>query len=88
MLQGLMGIAASTYILLMGIRYFRQGHKREARPLILAIGLMSAAGFHDTLVSNGVHDFIYLIEYAYLAVILMMAIRSNTVVVPPWQKRN
>jgi PAS domain S-box-containing protein len=81
MLQGLMGIAASTYILLMGIRYFRQGHKREARPLILAIGLMYAAGFHDTLVSNGVYDFIYLIEYAYLAVILMMAYSlSNTVV--------
>jgi PAS domain S-box-containing protein len=80
-LQGLMGIVASTYILIMGIRYFQRGYKREARPLILAIGLMYAAGFHDTLVSNGVYDFIYLIEYAYLAVILVMAYSlSNTVV--------
>jgi PAS domain S-box-containing protein len=80
-LQGLMGIVASTYILIMGIRYFRHGYRREASPLILAIGLMYAAGFHDTLVSNGVYDSIYSIEYAYLAVILVMAYSlSNTVV--------
>lgn len=80
-LQGLMGIIASTYILILGIRYFRRGYKREARPLILAMGLMYAAGFHDTLVSNGVYDFIYLIEYAYLAVILMVAHSLSNAVV-------
>jgi PAS domain S-box-containing protein len=80
-LQGFMGIVASAYILILGIRYFKRGYKRGARPLILAIGLMAAAGLHDTLVSNGLYDFIYLIEYAYLAVILMMAYSlSNTVV--------
>jgi len=80
-LQSFMGIVVSAYILIMGIRYFKRGYKREAKPLILAIGLMSAAGFHDTLVSNGVYDFVYLIEYAYLAVILMVAYSlSNTVV--------
>jgi PAS domain S-box-containing protein len=42
---------------------------------------MYVAGLHDTLVSNGVYHFIYLIEYAYLAVILLMANSlSNTVV--------
>ena len=50
-------------------------------PLILAIVLMYVAGLHDTFVSNGVYHFIYLIEYAYLAVILLMANSlSNTVV--------
>ena len=79
--QSLMGVVASTYILSMGIRYFRRGYKREAVPLILAIVLMYAAGLHDTFVSNGIYDFIYLIEYAYLAVILLMAYSlSNTVV--------
>ncbi|MBN2116878.1 MAG: PAS domain S-box protein [Anaerolineales bacterium] len=79
--QGLIGIFASTYILILGIRYFRRGYKREAMPLILAIGLMYAAGLHDTFVSNGVYDSIYFIEYSYLAMILMMAYSlSNTIV--------
>ncbi|RPI93206.1 MAG: PAS domain S-box protein [Chloroflexi bacterium] len=79
--QGLMGMVVSTYVLFMGIRYFRRGYKREAMPLILAIGLMYAAGYHDTLVSNEVYDFIYLVEYAYLAVILVMAYSLSTTVV-------
>ena len=79
--QSFMGIAASTYILLMGIRYFRRGYKQQAIPLILAIGMMYAAGFHDTLVSNGIYYFVYLIEYAYLAVILVMASSLSKTVV-------
>lgn len=71
--QGLMGVVVSTYILSIGIRYFQRGHKREAMPLILANILMYAAGLHDTFVSNNVYNFIYLIEYAYLAIIIVMA---------------
>jgi len=80
-LQSFMGIAVSTYILMMGIHYFRRGYKREAKPLILAIGLVSFASLNDILVSNGVYDFIYLIEYAYLAVILVIAYSLSNMVV-------
>jgi PAS domain S-box-containing protein len=79
--QSLMGIVASTYILVMAVRYFRRGYKREATPIIVAIILMYAAGFHDTFVSNGVYDFIYLVEYAYLAVIVVMASSLSNIVV-------
>jgi PAS domain S-box-containing protein len=79
--QGILGMLASTYVLIMAIRYFRRGYKRESVPLILAIGLMYAAGLHDTLVTNGVYQFIYLIEYAYLAVILVMAYSLSSTVV-------
>ncbi len=79
--QGLMGLVASGYILIMGIRYFKRGYKWEAIPLIVAIALMYAAGFHDTFVSNGVYHFIYLVEYAYLAVILMMTYSLSSMVV-------
>jgi PAS domain S-box-containing protein len=79
--QGILGVFSTTYIVIMGIRYFRRGHKREAMPLILAVIPMYVAGFHDTLVANGVYHFIYLIEYAYLAIIVVMAYSlSNTVV--------
>ncbi len=79
--QSVIGPVASAYILVMGFRFYKRGHKREAIPLILATGLMYAAGIHDTLVSNGVYPFIYLMEYAYLATILMMTSSlSGTVV--------
>lgn len=80
-IQGLMGVVVSSYILILAIRTFRRGHKRDAMLLILAIGLMYTASVHDTLVSNGVYHFIYLIEYAYLAVILMMAYSLSSTVV-------
>ncbi len=80
-IQGLMGLVASGYVLIMGIRYFRRGHKREAMPLIAAIGLIYAAAFHDTFVSNGVYAAIYLVEYSYLAVILMMTYSLSSTVV-------
>ncbi|HMB25292.1 MAG TPA: PAS domain S-box protein, partial [Anaerolineales bacterium] len=80
-IQSLMGVVASTCVLAMGIRYFRGGYKREAIPLILGIMFMYAAGVNDMLVSNGVYDAIYLIEYAYTAMILMTTYSlSNTVV--------
>ena len=79
--QSFMGLIASTSILVMGYRYYRSGHKREALPLILVTGLMYIAGFHDTLVSNGMYQFIYLMEYAYLATILMMTWSLSSTVV-------
>ena len=78
--QSLMGVIATTYVLSMGIRYFRRGYKREAVPLILAIVFIYATGIQDTSVSHGIYDFIYLFEYAYLGLILLMAYSlSNTV---------
>ena len=80
-IQSWVGMIASAYILIIGIRYFKSGHKQEAMPLILAIVLMYAAGLNDTLVSNGLYHFVYLMEYAYLATISVMAYSlSNTVV--------
>ncbi len=79
--QSLMGLTASTYIVVSGIRFYRSGHKREAVPLLLALGFMYAAAFNDTAVSNGLYQFIYAIEYGYMAMILLMTYSlSNTVV--------
>jgi PAS domain S-box-containing protein len=79
--QSLTGMVASTYILLSGIRFYRRGYKREAGPLLLAMGFMYAAAFNDTAVGNGLYQFAYTIEYGYMAMILLMAYSlSNTVV--------
>ncbi|GIK40070.1 MAG: hypothetical protein BroJett011_39030 [Chloroflexota bacterium] len=79
--QGLMGLVAATYIVWNGVRFYRRGSRREAAPLLLALGFMYAASVNDTAVSNGLYQFIYAIEYVYLAMILLMAYSlSNTVV--------
>jgi PAS domain S-box-containing protein len=71
--QGLMGLVASTYILWSGVRFYRRGNRREAIPLLVALGFVYAAAVNDTAVSNGLYQFVYAFEYAYLALILLMA---------------
>lgn len=79
-IQSLVGIFASTYILVMAIRYFRNGNKKEATPLILALGSMYAAAASDTLVGNGIYEFIYLMEYAFIGTIMLMAFSISNMV--------
>jgi two-component system cell cycle sensor histidine kinase/response regulator CckA len=80
-LQSLMGMVASTYILWNGARFYRRGYRREAGPLLLALCLMYVAAVNDTAVSNGMYQFVYAIEYAYMAMILLMAYSLSTTVV-------
>jgi PAS domain S-box-containing protein len=80
-IQSLMGMVASTYILWMGIRYYRRGYKREAVPLLIALGFVYLAAINDTAISNGLYQFVYLIEYAYMAMILLMAYSLSSTVV-------
>jgi PAS domain S-box-containing protein len=79
--QGLVGLAASTYILWISVHSYRRGYRRETVPLFLALGCMYVAALNDTLVSQGVYQFIYAIEYGYLAMILLMAYSLSSTVV-------
>jgi PAS domain S-box-containing protein len=81
MIQSLVGLVVSAYLMIDVIRIYRDGNQKQAIPLILALGLMYAAGFNDTMVSNGLYHSIYLMEYAFLGIIVAMAFSlSNTVV--------
>ncbi len=79
--QGLIGLVFVAYIVWCGARFFARGSKKEGGPLLLAICLMAVAAVNDTFVSNDIYKFIYLIEYSYLAMIVVMAFSlSGTVV--------
>ena len=80
-LQSLMGMVASTYILWNSVRFYRRGYRREAGPLLLALGFVYAAAVNDTAVGIGIYQFVYAIEYAYMAMILLMAYSLSTTVV-------
>ncbi len=80
-IQGLIGLAASVYIFWCGVRFFRSGSRREAVPLLVAFAVMLVAAINDTIVSNGLLEFVYLIEYGYIAMILLMAFSLSRTVV-------
>ena len=80
-IHGLMGMVLCTYILWIGVRFYRLGHKREATPLLFALGIMYVVAFNDTAISDSLYHFIYMLEYGYITMILLMAYSlSNTIV--------
>ncbi|MBN1580597.1 MAG: GAF domain-containing protein [Anaerolineae bacterium] len=62
-----------AYVLGVGVQFYRRGHRQEATPLLIALGLFFLSAFNDVAVSSRVYPFIYTIEYSYSAVVLMMA---------------
>ncbi len=86
--QSLIGMAASTYVLWIAVRHARRGHGRQARPLLFALGAMWIASLNDTAVGNGLYSFIYLIEYGYMAVIILMTLSMTRTVVEAARTRD
>lgn len=80
-IQGLMGLAATAYIVWCGVSFYLGGSRREAVPLLVALGVMTAVAINDTAVSNGLYQCIYLIEYGYVAMVLLMAFSFSRTVV-------
>ncbi len=73
LLQGLMGLTWGIFMIFLGIRFYQQGHKQEAIPLIIAIVIMYLTMINDVAVSNEWYSSIYAIEYSYPIMILLMA---------------
>jgi len=71
--QSLVGLPFFVFLLVMAIRHYRDGHKKTAAPLLTSLILFWLGIFNDTLVSSGVYDFIYLLEYSFLVIIALMA---------------
>jgi PAS domain S-box-containing protein len=71
--QGLMGLVVSTYILWLAVRYYLSGARRRSVPLLIALVVMYVAAVNDTAVSQSVYQFIYLIEYGYTVMVMIMS---------------
>jgi PAS domain S-box-containing protein len=67
------GVLLFLYVLALGIRLYRQGERQKALPMIAAMTVLFAGLLNDFAVLAGLYKFIYLIEYAYLAVMILMA---------------
>jgi methyl-accepting chemotaxis protein len=72
-LVSLMGIAVFVYAFRLGIRLYRQNEKGKARPLFWSVALFCIGLCNDAAVQSGLYRSIYLIEYTYMGIVMMMA---------------
>jgi PAS domain S-box-containing protein len=80
-IQGLSGLAASTFIFFLAVRFYRHGPRGKAGPLLIPMAVLYLAAINDTAVSQDLYRFIYLIEYSYLVLIMFVSFSLSRVVV-------
>jgi len=71
-LQSLAGVVVAAYVLWAAIRLYRSGGQKRATPLLWAMTIFVLGVFNDTAVSSGLYQFVYTIEYAYVAMVVLM----------------
>jgi two-component system, sensor histidine kinase and response regulator len=80
-LLSLLGVVLLLYILWVSVVTYRSGEKGKARPLFVAICILLAGFGNDAAVNAGLYKFVYVIEYAYLAIVVLMSITLSREVV-------
>jgi signal transduction histidine kinase/ActR/RegA family two-component response regulator len=71
-IQGLLSLLAFFYVFAVSLRRRREGGPR-APSLLAAMSFFFATVANDTCVNAGLYGFLYLMEYGYLGMILLMA---------------
>jgi methyl-accepting chemotaxis protein len=72
-LVSLMGVAIFVYAFVLGVRLYRQGDHAKARPLFWSVAFFCIGLCNDAAVQSGLYRSIYLIEYTYMGIVVMMA---------------
>ncbi len=76
----LVTLLSAIYVLWVIVRFDRSGHRQEAKSLFVVMGIFFATVFNDMAVSSDVYDFIYLVEYGYMGIVLLMTYSLSTTV--------
>src|SRR5271157_1804444 len=66
------------YVARIVVHFSRSGHVKEAKPLLIALVIFFAGVTNDTLVAIGVYKFIFLTEYAYFGIVLLVTYNIST----------
>ncbi|MEA3365857.1 MAG: PAS domain S-box protein, partial [Candidatus Hydrogenedentes bacterium] len=66
------GLVFLAYILWACLRFYRTGNETKARGLLWAISLFVLGVANDMAVTVGAYNFIYLIEYSYFGMVLLI----------------
>jgi PAS domain S-box-containing protein len=73
-IHGLMGIIYGLYILKVSLKYYRSGNKEKGMPLIVSLLMLYAGILNDLAVTNRFYNFIYILEYSYIGIILVFTV--------------
>jgi two-component sensor histidine kinase len=66
------GFGLLAYLWRIAFKYRRSGASRAALPLFWMLGIVSLAYLNDFAVGDGVYSFIFTVEYAWLAVVVLV----------------
>ncbi|MBL7076171.1 MAG: SpoIIE family protein phosphatase [Kiritimatiellae bacterium] len=74
----LLSIVAFIYMLIVGLRFYRRESRARAVPLVAALVCFFFGAVHDTGVAVGIVQSIYILEYSYMGMVVLMAVRLST----------
>ncbi|MDP6522994.1 MAG: SpoIIE family protein phosphatase [Kiritimatiellia bacterium] len=72
-LQGVVGLLAFAYVIWTGLRFYNTGDRKMALRLLQGVVIFLLGVLNDSAVSSGFYSFLYLLEYSYIAIVLVMA---------------
>jgi len=68
------GVLLLVYFAWISANFYRRGGQREkARPLLVAVCVLLAGVANDAAVLSGLYPFLYVLEYCYLALVVVMS---------------
>lgn len=71
-LQSLVGLGLLAFLLWYVGRIYLRGERAQVRPILLALALFFVGAVNDTAISSGLYRSVYLMEYAYMGIVLVM----------------
>ncbi len=77
-LHGGLGFVVHIYVLWQTIRCYRSPRRPLVRPLLIGMAIFFPGLTNDIVVGIGLYTFPYLIEYAYMPLVAVMAFRLST----------
>jgi len=80
-LFSVVGLALLLYVLWVSVDFYRSGGRHKGRWLILVLCVFLLGLANDFAVNSGLYTFIYTIEYAYLAMVVLMSLYMSGEVV-------
>jgi len=79
--QSIVGLIFFIYIITVSIGFYRSGNKKRGMPLLIAIVILFSGLVNDLFVSNKFYNFIYILEYSYIGMILVFTFFLTTKVI-------
>jgi PAS domain S-box-containing protein len=71
-------LAAIAYAMLLAARRLQTAQRAQAMALLVAAGVFSVTAISDALAASGVYSFVYLAEYGFGAIVVLMTIRLSS----------